>query len=97
MSGNLLRIISDFFVKKGKWLLLLFLFLLIGYCYYVWYIFIYHNQWSDEKKMEYIKSQEKEVVFNKTQFDRIVAEREERAARYNEEVGDKTDIFRIKK
>lgn len=85
-----------FLEKRNRWIIFGCSILMLGYCVFLWYAFVYNHQWTQERKQEYIKSKEKETVFRKNKFDDIISEKNSRDGRYQESIGSVPDIFRIK-
>ena len=81
--------------RTGYFLFVLFIFLSV-YCFYLWYAFCYHPDWSAEKKDAYLKAHDSEVTFDMKKFKAIVAQKREREREYQKELDDVSDIFRLK-
>ena len=88
--------ISKFLRHNVKVFVFSLLFLLAGYCVYIWYSRVYHNEWSEEKKADYLQSKDKEVTFNRQKFQEIIEKEKERAEEYKKTIKTKRDIFGIK-
>jgi hypothetical protein len=69
---------------------------LFGYCVYIWYANIYSPDWSETRKQEYAKSKDQAVSFNKSGFEGIVSDFEQRRIEANRSLEDPVDIFRLK-
>ncbi len=81
--------------RRSHWFLFSLALALLSYCGYVWYEHIYRAEWDENKKQEYLGTKEKEVIFNKDRFDRVMAELERRKGEYQKNIEDVPDIFRI--
>jgi hypothetical protein len=57
---------------------------------------VYHSQWDDQKKQEYIKSKEKGTIFNRARFDIVASEMETRKRNYGNKITELSDIFKLK-
>ena len=95
VSGNILHLAGAFFSGNIKQLIFLLFFSLSGYCGYIWYIYVYNPQWSEEKKADYLKTKDKEVTFNRKKFQDIIEKERKRAEEYAKPVDEVNDIFRI--
>lgn len=96
LSGAFLKQVGGFCGANMKVFVFALFFILSGYCVYIWYSYIYNPQWSDEKKMEYLKTKEKEVTFNRKKFQGIVEKERQRAEEYGQTLENINDVFRIK-
>ena len=61
------RVVLQLVSRIKLFVFVLFL-LLAGYCFYVWYSFVYNPKWSDDKKAQYIKDHNNEVTFDTKKF-----------------------------
>ena len=95
LSGSIFLRAGYFFGHNIKRIVFLMFFLSSVYCGYIWYIFIYNPQWSEEKEAQYLKTKDKEVTFNRKKFQDIVEKEKKRAQEYEKTVGEVNDIFRI--
>lgn len=88
--------VSLFFVAQMKlFVFILFLFL-AGYCFYVWYDYVYKPHWSEARKSEYAKTKNNEVTFDLDKFKIIIDKKQTREYKYQEEIKDIPDIFNLK-
>lgn len=81
--------------KKCRVAFLFLIIVLTGYCVYLWYGYVYHSEWDEGRKKSYADTRGKDVTLNKSKFDGLVSEREKRSARYQENLSDIPDIFRL--
>ena len=94
---NPLKSVSSFF-RKRKGLILLFIFLgLTGYSMFLWYIFIYNSEWSENSRNDYMNSKEFDVVFSNSKFEKMIQEIDSRLQRSQENIDNVEDVFRLKK
>ena len=95
LSVNFFYKIGIFFASRIKNFIFLLFFILSGYCGYIWYIYVYNPQWSEEKKADYLKTKDKEITFNRDKFQIIVTEEKRRAEEYKKNIQMEKDIFKI--
>lgn len=89
---------SNFLAKKNRLFLVIFSLAVFGYCAGLWYGYIYQPEWSASKKQAYIESRKEEsIVFDKNNFDKVMAERESRKNYFQRPVENIPDIFSLKK
>lgn len=86
----------SFIRQVSGWALVLIFFLLIGYSVYLWYIYAFNPNWSNEKKQEYINTKQKDIDFNKDKFDSVINEIRQRKSNYQKNVTGTPDIFQFK-
>lgn len=86
----------NFLAAKGLEFLILIAVVLLAYGGYLWYKFIFHPQWSEGRKQEYMNTQEKETVFNQNKFSAVIGEIEARKNEYNKKIENIPDIFKLK-
>ncbi len=96
LSRNFLKRIGGFCGANAKVFVFALFFLLSGYCVYIWYSYAYNPQWSDEKRVEYLKTKEKDIVFDRKKFQEIIEKERQRAEEYNRKLENINDIFRVK-
>lgn len=84
-----------FLLKKGRFFVFLAMFVMTGYCLYVWYGYVYNPHWSQERKEAYLKEKDRGEVFRKSQFDAVVSEFKRRKIEKNKSLGISEDIFRL--
>lgn len=83
-------------VKRSKLILIFFAMAALGYCGYLWYLFVAGPGWSEEKKQEYISATESKVRFDQKKFDAVITEIERRKGEYGAKLENIPDIFRLK-
>lgn len=93
---NLWRTVGDFINKKEAWILLVVLSIFIGYCGYLWYQYVYHYQWGEDKKQNYLNDNNVKNIFDKNKFEKVLKEIKSRQEKYNENTDGVRDIFRLK-
>lgn len=81
--------------KETLWLFYAALLALCVYGGYLWISYVYRADWSEDRKTEYLRSKDKETIFNETKFNEIVEEKERREANYQVYVGNWNDIFKL--
>lgn len=87
----------NFLLKRSRIFMLIFSLAILSYCAYLWYGYIYHPGWSENKKQAYIESRKEEsVVFDKNRFDKVMAEIENRRNYFQKPVENIPDIFSLK-
>ena len=87
----------NFLLKENRIFLLIFSLLLLGYCVYLWYNYLYQPKWSEEKKQEYIESRKEEnVIFNRNRFNKVITELANRKNNFQKSVENIPDIFSLK-
>jgi hypothetical protein len=70
----------------------LFIFIAIGG--YIWKQNIYSGEWSNEKKQEYINTQNKEVIFKEDDFQKVFDDISSRKEENSKEYQPIKDIFK---
>ncbi len=80
-------------IKNAVFVLFL---ILAGYCFYLWYTYVYNFQWSAEKKAVYISANSNEVTIDVKKFNAVIGEKRMRENEYQKELGNVADIFRLK-
>lgn len=83
------------FFKNNKWIRIFIIFVFAGYCFHFVYTNLYHLQWSEDKKREYINTREKDIVFNALKMESVLSKVEKRREKYNSSVMEVTDIFQL--
>jgi hypothetical protein len=89
-------IFFSIFFKKTNTLIVIVAFLLFSYCVFIWYKTLYHPDWTQSQKEEYMKSKNKGTVFNKNGFEAVVDEFDARKAELAKDLDIPVDIFRLK-
>ena len=70
---------------------------ILSFCAYLWYNYLYNPSWSESRKQEYIESRKEEsVVFDKKNFDKIIGEIKNRKDYFQKPVENIPDIFSLK-
>ncbi|MFA6047191.1 MAG: hypothetical protein WCV59_04595 [Parcubacteria group bacterium] len=92
---NVRKVCFDFLEKKAGWILFILIFALSGYGVYLWYNYIYHPEWNEEKKKEYREEKGKGVDFDKDKFNEALKNYNSRGDNYNKKTEDQKDIFRV--
>jgi len=95
-SRAFLEKIIEFFRGSVKLFVFLLFLGLSGYCVYLWYSRVYDYRWSEERKVEYLETKDKEVTFNRQKFQEIIHQEEQRATEYEKKIIIERDIFGIK-
>ncbi len=95
-TNDFFRKIRAFASKRSHWALVVVSFGLLFYCGYQWYFYIYNPGWDEVKRQEYIGTKDKDAVFNKEKFDKVILITEERKREYQRKLENVPDIFRIK-
>lgn len=93
---NFFKYFFRFFAKQINLYMFLIALLVTSYCVYLWYSSIYKSAWSDSRKQAYIQNKEKGIVFDRVQFEKAVAQYENRKKESEKNISTE-DIFRIKK
>jgi len=91
---NIFSKCQSFWFKRYKIILLLLFSISISFGGYIWYDSIYHSDWDDEKKQQYLISQGSEVNFKEDQFDNIKKFINERKVKYAGNHEEVKEIFR---
>jgi hypothetical protein len=94
---NISRACSNFLEKKVSLILFILIFALSGYGAYLWYNYVYHSQWSEERKKEYREEKGKGTVLNKSKFDQALENYNRRGNNFDKKIEDWKDIFRLDK
>ena len=84
-------------IKKIHWLGVFVFLAVLMYCGYLWYILVYTSQLSDGDKQLYINTKEKEVQFNKSDFDVMLQKLDEKKEKYVTLIENIPDIFKLQK
>ena len=95
-SRDFLRSVGTFFFARLKLFVFVLFLLLAGYCFYLWYIFVCHPQWTDAQKNAYEKAHDNEVTFDIEKFKAVVAKKREREVEYQKSIDNIPGIFHLK-
>ncbi len=85
---------GSFLVKKSRWIMIFLVLLEAGYGIYLCYAYVYNPSWSETRKQAYINSQENGTVFNKNEFDAVIARIQDRKNAYRSSTASVPDIFK---
>jgi hypothetical protein len=94
-SINYCECYFKFLGEKNRWLIFIALLAMAGFCGHIWYEYAYNPNWNEEQKKSYMNSKEKEAVFNKSKFDKVIAIQEKRRNNYENKAEDIQDIFKL--
>lgn len=94
-SINYTRCFFDFLDEKSRWIIFLFLVVVSISCGVIWYKYVYHPDWSAERKKAYIDTKEKGIILDKNKFDRVVSEQKKREEEYERKSDDLKDVFQL--
>lgn len=92
---NLPNRLKTIFSKNNRWLRLLVVLTFAGYCFYFVYTNLYNLHWNEDKKREYIKTKEKEIVFDARKMESVLSKIEKRRERFNSPSVEVADIFKL--
>lgn len=92
---KLRQIFSSFVLRGINLFVFLMAIVVCVFCVYIWHSYIYNFKWDEDRKQEYIKSKEKEVIFNRSRFEEAVKEFQIRQDEFEKMVEIKQDIFRL--
>ena len=81
--------------EGNRWIIFVSLICMTLFCINLWYKYIYHSEWSEEAKKEYLNSQERGVLFDKERFNDVVLQQEKRKSEFEKESEKEEDIFRL--
>lgn len=81
--------------EGNRWIIFISLVVMVLFCINLWYRYIYHSEWSEEKKKEYLNSQERGVVFDRERFNVVISQQEKRKSEFEKETEKQEDIFRL--
>ena len=70
--GTVVKKIAGFINSKESLVVLLILFVFIGYTGYLWYQYAYNYQWSEVKKQEYMNTRSAINSFDKINFEKLI-------------------------
>lgn len=93
---NFSKSFSNFFLKEARILVILIVVAMFAFCVYLWYGTVYHAEWSEAQKQEYIKSKGSETVFNKNGFQSAVDLFQARQNEYQKKSDNLPDIFNLR-
>lgn len=71
---------------------ILIIFIVIGG--YIWKQSLYSGEWSNEKKQEYLNTQNKEVIFNGEDFQKVLNDISSREEEYSKTYQPIKDVFK---
>ena len=91
---QLIAAIGSFWQKIYKTILFVFLLCMIILSGYVWKNSLSGSVWSDQKKQEYLNSQNNSVVFNEKNFKKALLDIEQRGEFVMGDNGAGKDIFK---
>ncbi|HLN19049.1 MAG TPA: hypothetical protein VK255_02655 [Patescibacteria group bacterium] len=81
--------------KKISWVIFFLIFFLFCYGAYLWYGFVYHPQWSEEKKRLYENEKGHGTMLNRQKLDEALKNYNLRGENFNRVIGEQKDIFRL--
>ncbi|KKR21687.1 MAG: hypothetical protein UT50_C0005G0021 [Candidatus Moranbacteria bacterium GW2011_GWA2_39_41] len=94
--NDLPKKLGKFVIRREMYILLAILVLIIGYCGYLWYGYVYKYQWDDMRKQDYMNTKKASATFDKKKFDRVLNDITIRKDEYQKAVETKNDIFKLK-
>ena len=95
-TSELFKKMFGFFIAKISWLFLILSMILTAGCLYIWYFYIYHPEWGEEKKQKYVQTKEASIAFEREKFDKFIQETNNRQAEFQKDLSISSDIFRLK-
>lgn len=96
-AADIFSKIFEVFLKGIHWFFLVVVIILAAGCCYLWYFYIYHPEWSEDKKQSYIQTKEKSIALNREKFDTFIQETNDRQLEFQKDLSITSDIFRLKK
>ena len=81
--------------RGNRWIIFVSLIGMAVFCINLWNKYIYHPNWSEEQKREYLNSQERGVTFDSNKFNSVILFQEERKERFEKGSEKSEDIFRL--
>jgi hypothetical protein len=94
---NLRQFFLNFIFGQIRSVIFVMAVIMLVYCIYLWYNFIYRSEWSESQKQEYIRTKDQGVIFNNSRFERAMAESQTRKQEFQKSIDNLEDIFRVKK
>jgi hypothetical protein len=79
--------------KYHKFLLVIIFLGLVSFGGYIWYDSFYSGAWSEDKKQQYLNSQEKSVTLKEKEFKRVLDNIDQRKQDYQGEYQPVKDVF----
>jgi hypothetical protein len=79
--------------KYHKFLLVIIFLGLVSFGGYIWYDSFYSGAWSEDKKQQYLNSQEKSVTLKEKEFKRVLDNIDQRKQEYQGEYQQVKDVF----
>lgn len=92
---NIRRAYFHFLEEKISWVIFFLIFLLFGYSTYIWYFYVFHPGWSEDKKKQYIEEKGKGTELNRTKLDEAIKNYNSRGDNFNKSSDSQEDIFRL--
>ena len=87
----------SFMLSKMHWFFLGMAIILTAFCCYLWYVYIYNPDWSEERKRSYIQTKESNIGFNREKFEKFIRGTDDRQLEFQKDLPITSDIFRLKK
>lgn len=79
--------------KYHKFLLVLIFLGLVSFGAYIWYDSFYSGAWSEDRKQQYLNSQEKSVTLKEKEFKKVLDSIDRRKKEYHKEYQPIKDVF----
>lgn len=96
-AADIFSKIFKLFLAKISWIFLALAIILAAICCYIWYSYIYHSDWSADKKQSYVQTKEKSIALDREKFDKFIQETNDRQIEFQKDLSITSDIFRLKK
>jgi hypothetical protein len=77
-SGNLAGKLTFFWQKIHIWIFFVLLVAVIAFAFFVWQSSLNGSGWDQQRKQEYLNSQDKNIVFKENEFKKVIADIEKR-------------------
>lgn len=91
---HITEVVSRVWGKIHTLLFFIVLLIFIAIGGYVWKLNVYSGEWSDVKKQEYLKTQNKETIFNEADFQKVSDDISSRKDKSSKEYQPIKDIFK---
>ena len=79
--------------RYHKFLLVIIFLGLVSFGAYIWYDSFYSGAWSEDKKQQYLNSQEKSVTLKEKEFKRVLDNIDQRRKEYQGDYQQIKDVF----
>ncbi len=94
-SGEFSRKITGVFSVGSMGIRIVLLVFILGYCFYLWYGYVYNPKWDEGRRKEYMNTKEQAAVLDKKRLNFVIEKIENRKKNYASDITQAPNIFRL--